>query len=142
MPGLVSQGRYHAPGSSKSGTLIFPQLWRLKIYNQGVGRVGFLQAGQEGVAPGLSPGLVGGCLLLGSAHPWSILCLFVFKCLIFMKTHHVGFEPTLKCVVNQHRFGDVTSNLAPEVLALVIDLGSCHSFLTMHHFIALYKFKF
>ena len=39
-----------------------------------------------------------------------------------MKTHHVGFEPTLKCVVNQHRFGDVTSNLAPEVLALVIDL--------------------
>ena len=45
-------------------------------------------------------------------------------------------------VVNQHRFGDVTSNLAPEVLALVIDLGSCHSFLTMHHFIALYKFKF
>lgn len=44
LPGLVSQSRYHAPGSSESGTFIFPQLWRLKIYNQGVGKVGFLQA--------------------------------------------------------------------------------------------------
>ena len=142
LPGLVAKSRCHAPGSSKSGTFIFPQLWRLKIYNEGVGRVGFLWAGWEGVAPGLSPGLVDGCLLPGFAHLWSILCLFVSKCLIFMKTHHVGFEPTLKCVVNQHRFGDLSSDLAPEVLALVIHLGSCHSFLTMHHFIALYKFEF
>jgi len=142
LPGLVSQSRYHVPRSSKSGTFIFPQLWRLKIYNQGVGRVGFLKAGWEGVAPGLFPGLVGGCLLPGSALPWSILCPFVSKCLIFMKTHHIGFEPTLKCVVNQHMFGDLTSNLTPKVLALVIYLGSCHSFLTMYHIIALYKFKF
>lgn len=71
--GLVSQSRYHTPGSSNSRTFIFPEFWRLEVCNQGVGRVGLLQAVREGAIPGLSPELVDGHFLPGSLPPLSIL---------------------------------------------------------------------
>ena len=94
--GLVSQSRYHTPGSSKQQNIYFPRVLEARGLQSRCWQ-GWPPAGCEGRSHPRP--LSWACRRPLS--PWVFtsivhsLCLSVSKFLIFMRTRHVGLESTL-----------------------------------------------